>query len=187
MVCFKRRKFPCSRFLPSFPVSLYLVFPLPPSFHSATTLTVRSAIQCTSRSRNCRYTCWTIRSKLSWLWDGSLSRSSRSSRTSLCKFSLALSSRAWCTFARLSFQNIAKCNRLRRASEKAGAAHREESDRHGFVSNLPVISANNVIPHTIQCNQIKLLNFELFFSTDVYLYAIDPHLNVMIDMDTLHR
>lgn len=27
----------------------------------------------------------------------------------------------------------------------------------------------------------------LFRSTDVYLYAIDPHLNVMIDMDTLHK
>lgn len=31
------------------------------------------------------------------------------------------------------------------------------------------------------------LSSELFSSTDVYLYAIDPHLNVMIDMDTLHR
>jgi len=37
----------------------------------------------------------------------------------------------------------------------------------------------------IQVNES--LYSELFFSTDVYLYAIDPHLNVMVDMETLYR
>lgn len=33
------------------------------------------------------------------------------------------------------FQYAAKCHRLGRASEKAGAAHRKELDRRGLVSN----------------------------------------------------